>query len=501
MGAPQRVCLHTADALYYTCNMKILFRIFLVVAILVVLGVPAYFGGGQYYKALTKVNWRTAEVAQGNIISVVNSTGSVKPKMQVTVGSVVSGPLLPEPTTDEDLAAAGSENVNAAAALNVVAGQDSTSETEIDWKQLIPAPDTIDPREFTRRGVRLPEFNDEVEKDAVLAKIDPLLYKANVDQNAAALQNRIADVKRAKALLQQALNDERRALDLRAEDKTFIAQAEMDKFKFSRISLEAQVRVSETAVTQAEATLKNSLVNLGYTVIRSPVSGIIIHRKIEPGQTLASQFTAPELFVIGVGMREEMQIHAAVDEADIGRIQAAQGRKLPVSFTVDAHPDELFHGAIDQIRLNSTSTQNVVTYPVVVKAANPELKLLPGMTAAISFQVDERKGVVKIPNEALRFFPLPRQVRKEDVPILEGTAVKDDADEAQQSETTLSAEERAENRRKRNRRHVWVQEGDLLKAVEVVVGLTDSHFTEMVSGSLQVGEKLVTGIKPLQYGR
>ena len=227
-----------------------------------------------------------------------------------------------------------------------------------------------------------------------------------------------------------------------------------------------------------------------------------------PGAVLALELggygaavQAPELFEIGVGMREEMQIHAAVDEADIGRIQAAQARKLPVSFTVDAHPDELFHGAIDQIRLNSNTTQNVVTYPVVVKAANPDLKLLPGMTAAISFQVDERKDVVKIPNSALRFFPLPKQVRKEDVPILEGTELKDDEKDAQQSETTLSAEERAANRRLRNRRHVWVEEGDLLKAVEVVVGLTDSQFTEMVSGSLKSGDKLVIGVQQPQYGR
>ena len=275
----------------------------------------------------------------------------------------------------------------------------------------------------------------------------------------------------------------------------------MDKFKFARMSLDAQLIVAEASANQANESYIYSKTQRAYTEIRAPKDGIVINRMVEPGQTLASQFAAPELFEIGVGMREEMQIHAAVDEADIGRLQIAQDRKLPVSFTVDAHPDELFHGVIDQIRLNSTSTQNVVTYPVVVKSPNPDLKLLPGMTAAISFQVDERKAVVKIPNSALRFFPLPKQVRKEDVPILEGTQIKDDGEEAQQSETTLSAEERAENRRKRNRRHVWVQEGDLLKAVEVIVGLTDSQFTEMVSGSLQPGVKLIIGIQQPQYGR
>ncbi|MCE9528548.1 MAG: efflux RND transporter periplasmic adaptor subunit [Planctomycetales bacterium] len=467
--------------------MKTLLRILLVVGILVVLLVPAYYGGTQYWKLVTRTQWRTVEVEKGGIIAVVNSTGTVKPKMQVTIGSFVSGPLLPEATKPEEIAA---EEAQATAWMN----------DNAEWMAMLPKNERVNPHDFTRVGVQLPDFNDDVQVGKLLAKIDPLLYWANVNRDAAALQNRIADVQRAKAVLQQAINDERRALDLRAEDKTFIAQAEMDKFRFNRMSLDAQVKVAETAVRQALAALKNSLANLKYTRILSPVSGTIIHRKIEPGQTLASQFQSPELFIIGVDMREEVQIHASVDEADIGRIKAAQNKKLPVSFTVDAH-EELFHGAIDQIRMNATTTQNVVTYPVVVKTANPDLKLLPGMTAAISFQVDDRQDVVKIPNAALRFYPTPKQVRKEDVPILEGTEVKDNAQEAQQSETTLSAEERAENRRKRNRRHVWVQDGDLLRAIEVVVGLTDSQFTEMVSGNLQPGEKLVIGIQQTQYGR
>jgi HlyD family secretion protein len=424
--------------------MKTLFRILLVVGILVALGVPAYFGGLQYWKSVTKVNWRTAEVTRGKIVSVVNSTGTVKPKEKIIIGAFVSGPLLPK---------------------------------------------------------QLPDFNDVVTAGQVLAEIDPMIYDANVNRDKANYDSRLADVSRVKAQLQQAINDERRALDLKAEDPTFIAQAEMDQFKFARMGLDAQLIVAEASAKQAKESYKYSETQRAYTEIKAPKDGIIINRKIEPGQTLASQFTAPELFEIGVGMREEMQIHASVDETDIGRIIAAQDKQLPVSFTVEAYPDALFHGVIDQIRLNSTSTQNVVTYPVVVKTANPDLKLLPGMTAAISFQVDERKDVVKIPNSALRFFPLPKQVRKEDIPILEGTQVKDDGEEAQQSETTLSAEERAENRRKRNRRHVWVQEGDLLKAVEVVVGLTDSQFTEMVSGSLQAGAQLVIGIQQPQYGR
>jgi HlyD family secretion protein len=176
-------------------------------------------------------------------------------------------------------------------------------------------------------------------------------------------------------------------------------------------------------------------------------------------------------------------------------IQIAHDKHLPVTFTVDAYP-ELFTGQVEEIRLSSTTTQNVVTYPVIVAAANPELKLLPGMTANISFEVDRRKGVLKIPNSALRFFPLPQHVRVEDKPLLEGEAKQDEPDPGDVQETGLSAEERAEARRKRKVRHVWVVDGVKLRAVEVIVGLTESRFSELISGDLKVGDKLVTGIEP-----
>ncbi|MDB5390792.1 MAG: secretion protein HlyD, partial [Planctomycetaceae bacterium] len=193
----------------------------------------------------------------------------------------------------------------------------------------------------------------------------------------------------------------------------------------------------------------------------------------------------------------------SVDEADIGLIKDAQHKTYPVTFTVDAYPDHLFEGIIHEIRLSSTTTQNVVTYPVVVSAANPDLKLLPGMTASISFQVDHRDNVIKIPNAALRFYPNPAQVRPEDQAILEGTdqPKNESQDDAKQTENSLSAMERAQMRKERNRRHVWVADGDfLLRAIEVTTGLSDSQFTEMLTGELQAGDELVTGIKTLQPG-
>jgi len=190
-------------------------------------------------------------------------------------------------------------------------------------------------------------------------------------------------------------------------------------------------------------------------------------------------------------MEKEMHIHAAIDETDIGLVREAKDRDLPVQFTVDGYPDDLFEGTIKEIRFSSTSMQNVVTYPVIVSAANPDLKLLPGMTASISFTVDERKGVIKIPNAALRFYPEVQYVRQEDRKLLEG-ANKDKDDEDESDDVILSAEEKAEARRKRKQRHVWVVDGEFLRAIEIEVGLIDNRFTELESGELKEGQKLVT---------
>ncbi|MGE3806474.1 MAG: efflux RND transporter periplasmic adaptor subunit, partial [Gemmataceae bacterium] len=194
-------------------------------------------------------------------------------------------------------------------------------------------------------------------------------------------------------------------------------------------------------------------------------------------------------------MRKEMHVFASVDEADIGLVTAAQQEGRPVRFTVDAYPDDLFHGTIFQIRRNSTTTQNVVTYPVVVSAPNESLKLLPGMTASISFHVGEAKNVLRIPNAALRFYPQPHEVHPDDRHILEGNLQVDDEEAQEQAQSQRSADKKAELRRARHRRHVWIKEGNFLRAIEVFTGLSDSDYTEVVSGSLKEDQKLVTGIK------
>ncbi|RLS54582.1 MAG: efflux RND transporter periplasmic adaptor subunit [Planctomycetota bacterium] len=423
--------------------MRTLLKILIALAVLGGLGYASLGPIQNYLAEQRKITWRTASVEEGAIVEVVNSTGTIKPKLQITVGSFVSGPI-------EELHC---------------------------------------------------EFNQEVRKGDLLAKIDPRIYKSNVTRDAATLANREADVMRVKAQLQQAINDEKRAIALRAEDQTFLAQAEMDKIRFTRLGLEAQLKVAETTIAQARASLDNSQINLDYTEIRSPVDGIVINRKIDPGQTLAAQFQTPELFVIAPDMREEMHVHASVDEADIGRIRKAQDKKYPVSFTVDAYPEEVFSGKVNEIRLSSTTTQNVVTYPVIVGAPNPDLKLLPGMTASISFQVDERQKVIKIPNAALRYYPEAEYVRPEDKAILEGLTSLQPIDAEQfggtgtSSQQAQSATDRAESRKKRSQRHVWVAEGQLLRAISVTLGLTDGQHTELVDGDLPIGQNLVIGVE------
>jgi len=431
-------------------------RTLLIVGIIVALFAGAVAAGYkpalEYWEKQNAPKWRTSDVAKGDIVSVVNSTGTIKPVLQVAIGSFVSGPII-EPKDEQ--------------------GNPVLDRNGKPWQ--------------------IAAFNQEVKKGDLLAKIDPRIYQANYDRDLAILLTRQADVKRVEALVQQAINDEKRADALRAEDPNFIAQAEMDKFHFTRMSLEAQVDLQKASVDQAKAQLDLSLANLKYTDILAPVDGIIINRKIDPGQTLAAQFQTPELFVLAPEMREKMHVHASVDEADIGYILEAKKKALPVSFTVDAYND-LFEGVIEEVRLSSTTTQNVVTYPVIVAAPNPQLKLLPGMTASISFEVERREEVIKVPNSALRFFPQLQHVRKEDKPLLEGKQETNNSEE-QVTESALAASERAAARKKRNRRHVWVQEGYKLKAVEVETGISDSYFTELVSGELKPGDKLVIGIQ------
>jgi HlyD family secretion protein len=381
-------------------------------------------------------NFRAEEVGRGTIQASVSATGRVEPKLKIQIGAFVSGPII-------ELRA---------------------------------------------------DFNDRVNKGDILAKIDPAIYRAAVQRDRAAVATARAEVVRVQAMLQQARNDERRGFALFEEDEDFVSDAELDRLKFNRMSFEAQLELAKSSVEQTSANLDNSLANLNYTEIKAPSDGTVIDRKIDPGQTLASQFQTPELFILGVDMEEEMYVYASVDEADIGEIRRAQEMDQPAYFRVDAYPEELFQGRIREIRLSSTETQSVVTYPVVVTAANPSLKLLPGMTANLTFQIEERPDVVRVPWSALRYLPGKELVRDEDQHLLTGGQDNEMSVNAASSTEEPSVQEMVTARRQR-RRHVWVQAGQKLRAVEVTLGISDYRFAQLLTGDLNVGDRVVVGLK------
>jgi HlyD family secretion protein len=388
--------------------------------------VPARSWWQQY--SLPK--YLTATVSRGRVETVVNSTGTVKPVRSVSVGAFTSGPI---------------------------------AEVYVD-------------------------FNSAVKKGDLLAKIDPRLLAAIADHDRAALETQKADLARVEALLQQAKNNERRARKLMAVNKDYLSDNEMDQYIYATLTNEAQRKLAIANVAQAEATLKNSEASLGYTDIRSPVNGIVIERKVDPGQTVAASFQTPELFIVAPDMDKHMHVFASVDEADIGLIRKAQERGQKVKFTVDAYPADLFEGTIYQIRKNSTTTQNVVTYPVVIEAPNTDLKLMPGMTANLSFPIEARTNVLRVPAAALRFLPTSAQVRPEDRHHVENLSSGPPEGKAQRS-----AVEKAELSRKRQHRVVWVQEGNLLRAIPVTLGLIENQYAELLEGDLAEGDPVVTG--------
>src|SRR5262245_8331549 len=390
--------------------------------------------GQQYLKAKSIPKFTAATVSSGKVETVVNSTGPIKPVQSVSVGSFVSGPI---------------EKI-------------------------------------------LVDFNSVVTKGQLLARIDPRLSQAAFDRENAGLATQLAELSRLDALLQQAKRSEDRAIKLRKTNKDYISDQEMDQLYFNRLALEAQVEVALANIEVAKAGVKNAETNLEFTKIISPVNGVVIDRKVDPGQTVAAGFQTPELFIIAPDMEKHMYVYASVDEADIGQIGAAQEQKRPVTFTGDAYPEDEFIGSIYQVRQNATTTQNVVTYPVIIEAPNPGMKLKPQMTANVSFQTDVRENVTRIPTAALRFVPPDNLIRPEDKPYAETKVKKKDPKEP---EETLSACGRAEQARAKNKRVVWVADGDKVVALPVTVGLVDPQFAELVSGDLKPGQALVTGIE------
>ena len=244
----------------------------------------------------------------------------------------------------------------------------------------------------------LVDFNTPVKKGDVLARIDPATFNAQIAQGSAQVASAQAQLRQAQATLRNAELDYRRKAGLGNDQ--LVARADVDLARAARDQAQAQVNAAQAQIRQQAASTQTSRLNLQRTVIRSPVDGVVLTRTVEPGQTVAASLQSPELFKIAEDL-SKMKIELAVDESDIGQVKAGQA----VGFTADAFPDRQFRGTVEQVRLSATTTNNVVTYPVVVTVDNGDGTLLPGLTVNAEIEVSKRSNVLKVGNAALRYKP------------------------------------------------------------------------------------------------
>ncbi|GAB1594410.1 efflux RND transporter periplasmic adaptor subunit [Lysobacter claricitrinus] len=244
----------------------------------------------------------------------------------------------------------------------------------------------------------LVDYNDRVHKGQVLARIDPSTYEAQIAQGSAQINAAQATAAEAEAELRNAQVDYTRKAELGKQK--LVAQSDVDLALATLQRARAALNANRAQIAQQQASARTAHLNLGRTEIHSPVDGVVLTRSIEPGQTVAASLQAPELFKLAEDL-SKMKIELAVDEADIGQVAAG----MRATFTVDAYPDRRFVGQVSQVRLSATTTNNVVTYPVVIEVDNRDGKLLPGMTANAEIEVSSRDNVLRVPNAALRYKP------------------------------------------------------------------------------------------------
>jgi HlyD family secretion protein len=323
------------------------------------------------------------------------------------------------------------------------------------------------------------DYNSVVKSNEVIAEIDPSTYEAQLNQAEANLAYAKANLELQQAQVTR---------DAQLYTNKLLAASDYDTAVATRDEAAAQVQIQEAEVTNATA-------NMGYCKIRSPVDGVVIARDVDVGQTVASSFNTPTLFQIANSLKQ-MQIDAAVDEADIGGVREAQ----EVDFTVDAYPNRTFHGVVTQVRNAPTTVNNVVTYDTVIGVNNADLKLKPGMTATVSIIVADRTNVLVIPNSALRFQPP------------ETAGMTNSAAGTQMAQSSNSQRPGGRGRGRGRGGHgskepieqpvihtVYLlaktaDGGAKLEPVQIKTGITDNIYTEVLSG-LKKGDQIITGLQ------
>lgn len=403
-------------------------------------------GGGMMYLrrgGVAAVVLRTARVERRDLVVSISATGTVEPEEVIDVGAQVAGQIL-------------------------TFGQDVNSKTV--------------------------DYGSVVEAGTVLARIDDALYTSEVTQAEAqvlsakgGLQRAEADLEQSKARLYEAERNWQRAKDLGSSSA--LAGTEFDNYKAGFDSARASVMIAEAAIVQArgslaqaESMLERARRNLGYTTIKSPVTGVVIDRRVNIGQTVVASLNAPSLFLIAKDLNR-IQVWVAVNEADIGRLKPGQ----PVSFTVDAFPGESFKGQVGKIRLNASMTQNVVTYTVEVVADNPGGRLLPYLTANVKFELQRCANVLVVPAAALRWTPSVDQVAPDVRQAAEqqgSLSASGPATESLVEDATITAGQTGT---------LWVAEGRYVRPLFVRVGQTDDVMTEVEGDGLTEGVSVVIG--------
>ena len=301
------------------------------------------------------------------------------------------------------------------------------------------------------------DYNSVVKKGQVIAELDKSNLVSELNSAKASLEQAKASLSSAESSLSYQVANFRRNKAL--YQKGLISGNDYESARLSYQTAMASVSSARDQVSAAREQVKKAQTNLGYATITSPIDGIVLSKSVEEGQTVAASFSTPTLFTIAKDLTN-MQVVADVDEADIGDVKVGER----VTFTVDAYPDNTFSGTVKQVRQEATTTNNVVTYSVVISAPNADLKLKPGLTATVTIHTQENKGVLSVPSKALRFTP-----EKETVG---GMKIKDIAN--------------AKNK-------VWTIEGNTVVAHRVNIGMTDGSHTQILSG-IRRGAKVITGI-------
>ena len=331
------------------------------------------------------------------------------------------------------------------------------------------------------------DFNSRVKKGQLIAKIDPQLFQAAVEQARANSVAAEANLAKSQA---QALDARRQyARNKALAEQKLIAQADLDTSEANAAAAEAQVKASRGAVGQTRAALHQAEVNLAYTNIISPTNGVVISRSVDVGQTVAASLQAPTLFVIAEDLAK-MQVDTSVAEADVGRLQDG----MPASFTVDAYPGEVFRGRVRQIRNAPQTVQNVVTYDAVIDVENPALKLRPGMTANVTFVYGEKDDVLRAPNAGLRFRPPPEMLKATSNGEKTGAARAGPASAGGRGGAPARAPTATDQRT------LWVIREKGPSPVRVRTGISDGSFTEIEEGVLEPGDKVVTDVSGTSSG-